>query len=299
MIISASYRTDVPAFYGKWFLTRLAEGRTQVINPYGGQRHEVPLTGPSVDGFVFWTRNIAPFRPALDLLADRGVPFTIQFTITGYPRALERSVTDSAAAVAQIRWLADRFGPRSTVWRYDPILITDLTSATVHYRTFARLAAALAGAVDEVTVSFATVYRKTARNLAAAARRHRFAWCNPETEEKRALLGSLVAVAAEHGMRLTLCTQPSLVGRGAEPAACIDAQRLSEVAGRPVVARQKGNRPGCLCAESRDIGAYDSCPHGCVYCYAVSSRDTAVATHRVHDPAGAALGDPRGRSRAQ
>jgi DNA repair photolyase len=52
-----------------------------------------------------------------------------------------------------------------------------------------------------------------------------------------------------------------------------------------LAARQKGNRPGCLCAESRDIGAYDSCPHGCAYCYAVRHRDRALTNYRNHDPA--------------
>ena len=214
----------------------------------------------------------------------------MQFTVTGYPRALERSVTDAASAVEQIRWLAHHFGRRATVWRYDPILISDLTPADFHRKTFSRLAAALAGVVDEVTVSFATVYRKTARNLGIAGRHHGFAWRNPETEEKRALLAGLAAISNEHRMRLTLCTQPDLLGTDAEPAACIDAARLSDIAGRPIVAKRKGNRPGCLCAESRDIGAYDTCPHGCVYCYAVQSRDKATRAHRAHDPDGAALG---------
>ena len=289
MIISASYRTDIPAFYAKWFMTRLTAGRAEAVNPYGGQRYEVPLSGPAIDGFVFWTRNVAPFRQAMEHIAARGMPFAVQFTVTGYPRALERSVADSAAAVTQIRWLARHFGRRATVWRYDPILISDLTPADFHRRTFSRLAAALAGAVDEVTVSFATVYRKTARNLDIAGRHHGFAWRNPETEEKRALLAALATISAEHRMRLTLCTQPDLLSAEAEPAACIDAERLSDIAGRPIIAKRKGNRPGCLCAESRDIGAYDTCPHGCVYCYAVRSRDKATRAQRAHDPEDTAL----------
>ena len=88
-------------------------------------------------------------------------------------------------------------------------------------------------------------------------------------------------------MALTLCTQPALaalVPGIAAPARCIDAGRLGDVAGRPVAAPVKGNRPGCLCAESRDIGAYDSCPHGCVYCYAVRRPEAAKRNHRRHDP---------------
>jgi hypothetical protein len=90
-------------------------------------------------------------------------------------------------------------------------------------------------------------------------------------------------------MRLTLCTQPALATKGIGPARCVDAERLSDVAGRPIAAREKGNRPGCLCAESRDIGDYDSCTHGCVYCYAVASRSAAQRRRRAHDPAGEML----------
>ena len=291
MIISASYRTDIPAFYGGWFMNRLAAGFCRVANPYGGQTATVPLAGPAVDGFVFWTRNIGPFLGALERVA-RDRPFAVHYTITGYPRALEAAVTDADRAAAQARLLAATYGPRAVVWRYDPVLITDLTPADWHRRTFRRLAGLLRGATDEVVVSWAQIYRKTARNLAAAAHRHGFGWRDPDIAEKRDLLTALAAIAADHGMAMTLCTQPHLAGQNAEmgsepalrPARCIDAVRLSDIAGRPIAARTRGNRPGCLCAESRDIGAYDTCPHGCVYCYAVQQGDRARRAHRAHDP---------------
>jgi hypothetical protein len=90
-------------------------------------------------------------------------------------------------------------------------------------------------------------------------------------------------------MRLTLCTEPALMGDGVEPARCIDAGRLSDVAQRPILAPEQGNRPGCLCARSRDIGAYDTCAHGCVYCYAVDSRAKAVERIKARDVEGESL----------
>ncbi len=89
MIVSASYRTDIPAFYGDWFARRLAEGFCDVTNPYGGKPYRVALRGPDVDGFVFWTRNARPFFPVLESLAQDGVPFVVQYTITGYPDAID------------------------------------------------------------------------------------------------------------------------------------------------------------------------------------------------------------------
>ncbi|HVO13626.1 MAG TPA: DUF1848 domain-containing protein [Alphaproteobacteria bacterium] len=294
MIISASYKTDIPAFYGDWLMARLDAGYCHVVNPYGRQVHRVDLRPEAVDGFVFWTRNLALFMAPLAEIERRGFPFIVQFTLTGYPRALEAATVAAGRAVGQIRAVAADYGPRAAVWRYDPILVSSLTPLDWHRVHFARLADALAGAVDEVVVSFAQIYRKTGRNLAAAARRHGFDWRDPEPAEKRALLADLARIAAARGMRLTLCTQPELVMDGIGAARCVDAQRLSDVAGHPIAARQKGNRPGCLCAQSRDIGDYDSCTQGCVYCYAVSSRALAQRRRRAHDPASEML-IPAGR----
>jgi hypothetical protein len=288
MIVSASYRTDIPAFYAAWFLNRLRAGSAEVANPYGGRAYEVSLRAGEVDGFVFWTRNIGPLLADLGAVRDRA-PFVVQFTVTGYPRALESSVIASEVAIAQIRALAGRWGPRAVVWRYDPVVLSSLTPSEWHVANFAALAGSLAGAVDEVAVSFVQPYRKTARNTDAAARRHGFAWRDPEDEEKRALLGRLASIAASEGIALTLCTQPHLIAPGVAEARCVDADRLGDVAGHPIEAREKGNRPGCRCAESRDIGAYDTCPHGCVYCYAVTSRDAVRRRYQAHDPGAAIL----------
>ena len=291
MIVSASYRTDIPAFYSDWFMRRLAAGQVRVANPYGGKPYVVSLAPGDVDGFVFWTRNIGPLQGRLNEVAAIA-PFIVQFTVTGYPRALEPGVIDTEAAVAQIRALSETFGPHAVVWRYDPIIETSLTPPAWHCENFTRLTGMLEGYVDEVTTSFAQIYTKTARNLSLAAREHGFAWRDPADEEKRALAGALAEIAISHEMRLTVCSQPGFLVEGTAAARCIDAGRLSDLAGREIKARVKGNRPGCLCAESRDIGAYDSCPQGCAYCYAVSGRDKAKNLLSVHDSEAEILGRP-------
>ena len=280
MIVSASYRTDIPAFYSAWFARRLSVGYAVVANPYGGKPYRVPLRGQDVDGFVFWTRNMVPFRKNLAVLTGQQVPFMIQYTVTGYPRPLEPSVIGDQQAIDDIVSLSRQFGPKAAVWRYDPIVFSDLTDHDFHRRNFARLARALEGAVDEVCVSFAQIYRKSRRNLDLAASTHGFTWQDPNWADKRALLDELRGLASDRRMRLTVCSQPEAGGTAAH---CIDAARLSDLAGRDLAARQKGNRTGCLCAESRDIGAYDTCPHGCAYCYAVRDRDKALANYRRHD----------------
>ena len=269
MIVSASYRTDIPAFYGDWFRRRLAAGHADVRNPYGGRPSRVDLRPEGVDGFVFWTRNPLPFMP---VLAELERPFVVQLTITGYGRGLETSVPPADRIVDAAHAIATRYGPRTTVWRYDPILVPTRD----HVEAVGRLGEALRGAVDECVVSFTDFYRKTRRNLAKGG----FRWRDPDPAERRSLIRALEAAAAP--IRLTLCTQPDL---GGTPARCIDPVRLG-LADRPV----RGNRPGCACAESRDIGAYDTCPHGCLYCYANASPALAKRRFRAHDPDAEMLG---------
>lgn len=280
MIVSASYRTDIPGFFADWFRRHLAAGAVDVANPYGGKPSRVALRGNGVDGYVFWTRNIAPFAAALDDVAALELPFVIQYTVTGYPRAIDAHTPRAAEAVAGISALAARYGPRAVVWRYDPVLMTSLTPAGWHRRNFSDLARQLAGKVDECVVSTARIYKKTERRLKRAAKDHEFTWNDPDWGEKCALLAVMAEIAAENGIKLTVCSQPDALAGSLAAASCIDARRLSDIAGYDIAARQKGNRDGCLCAESRDIGAYDTCAHGCVYCYAVSDHDRAVGKMR-------------------
>ena len=284
MIVSASYRTDIPAFYGRWFARRLAAGFCDVRNPWSGTVSRVALGVDRVSGFVFWTRHPAPFVTVLDQLRDRGSPFVVQFTITGYPRALEPGVADWRRAVAEAHEIAARFGPRVLVWRYDPVMITDLTPAAFHVEQMGMLAGQLSGATDEVVLSFAHIYAKSRRSLDRLAARRGIGWSDPPDAGKAGLLRELGGIAGARGMAATVCAQADLTEPPLTAAACIDPVRLADVHGAPVTARRKGNRPGCLCAESRDIGAYDSCNQGCVYCYAVRSRDTARRRMRQRDP---------------
>lgn len=271
-VVSASYRTDIPAFYGDWFARRLAAGHALVRNPWSGSAYRVDLTPEAVAGYVFWTRNPTPFIPVLERL-DR--PFAVQFTITGYGRRLEPSVPPPERAVEAAHRLAQRYGPRCVVWRYDPIL----SPTHDHVEAAGRLAESLRGASDECVVSFASFYRKTQRNLSAAG----FVWEEPEPDRRLRLIEALADAVSP--LRLTVCAQPELTVGAAEPARCIDPARLG-LGPLP----EKGNRPGCACAASRDIGAYDTCPHGCLYCYANASPAAARRRFKAHDPEAGMLG---------
>jgi hypothetical protein len=285
MIVSASYRADIPAYYGDWFKSRLAAGCVDVRNPYGGKPYRIELTAQAVSGFVFWTRNPKPFESAFAAVEAMGRPFVVQMTITGYSRSLEAGVLDCETAVAAFQALAQQYDRDAVVWRYDPVLITDATPLAWHEHAVAQLAKALRSSTTECVLSFAHMYRKTRRNLDAGTIGLR----DPAAEEKGAILGRLATIIRNEELTASLCAQPTLLGDGLTPARCIDAARLSAIAGLAITERTKGARPGCLFAGSRDIGRYDRCPQGCVYCYANANRETARTGLQRHDPDAASL----------
>lgn len=292
MIISASYKTDIPCFYGPWFMNRLRAGYCKMINPYSRLVYRVSLAPQDAHGFIFWTKNLGPFLRYLPDIRRLGYPFVVQYTITGYPRSLEQAVVEADQSVEHIKRVVAEFGPKTVVWRYDPILFSSATPRQFHLDTFARLARSLEGAVDEVVLSFAHFYQKTNRNLKLEARKRGITWEDPETSAKRDLVRTLVSIAGAHGMQVAICSQNQYVTEGTRPARCVDAERLSAVAGRLIAAERRGNRPDCDCYASKDIGEYDTCPHGCVYCYAVQHKSLAQQRYRQHDPEGEFLFPP-------
>jgi hypothetical protein len=191
-----------------------------------------------------------------------------------------------------MKLLAGEYGPQTAVWRYDPIVFSSVTSRSFHLENFEKLARWLQGCTDEVTISVAQIYKKTRQNMDWAAKEFGFTWEDPADELKRSLVSDLAACAQSFGMALTVCSQEKFVGGAVKEARCIDTARLSAVAGTPVRAAQKGNRPECACFEARDIGEYDTCPHGCLYCYAVRNRPLAQKRYSQHDPAGEFLFPP-------
>jgi len=268
MIVSASYRTDIPAFYGRWFADRWTEGFCEVPNPYSQKLYRVSLNPRDIDGMVFWTRSAKPFFKQFARVHEDGVPFVITHTVTGYGKEIEAGVPDWHSGVDTLHSLAETYGSDAVVWRYDPILFTDSIDADWHLRHFETLASAINGATDEVVVSFTQFYAKTKRNMALRG----IAWHDPSLAEKQALLRNVASIAAKYGIQVTLCTQPELLIPEVKKARCIDLQRLWRVGKRlgrdPFKAKLKPTRPNCGCAESRDIGTFATCKFGCAYCYA-------------------------------
>lgn len=286
MIISASRRSDIPAFYSRWWMNRLRAGFVLVPNPFNPRQvRRVRLRPDAVDAIVFWTRNAAPLLPYLDEMTAMGYPFLFQYTLTGYPRALETHTPPVEQALATFSALSARLGPERVIWRYDPILLCDLLPVTDHLQRFAALAAALAGKTRQVVISFADLYGKTVRQLDRVPDLH-YADILQRPDELAALLAGLQQIATRYDLVLTSCAEATdLAAWGIAHGRCIDAAQLNRLFGLSLATRKDpGQRPACGCACSIDIGQYDSCPHGCLYCYANRSPVLAARHRAAHDP---------------
>jgi DNA repair photolyase len=286
MIISASRRTDLPALYGEWFMHRIRAGYCLVLNPFNARQvSRVSLEPRDVDVIVFWTRNPRPMFRHLSELDQRGYRYVFHYTLLGYPRFIERGTPALESSMATFRELSERIGPHRITWRYDPIFLTSLTDDSFHRETFQKIAETLRGYTGRTVTSIMERYRKLTRRLKELHSQgvHELEW--PE-QNWGPLLRDLSGIARHNGMSLSACAQErDLSPFGIEPGRCIDGLELSRIFGLPLDSRRDpSQRPSCGCTVSRDIGAYDTCVFGCVYCYATASFDKARAFLARHDP---------------
>lgn len=301
MIISASRRTDIPAFYAPWFMGRIREQYCTVLNPFNRQQvNRVSLRPEDVDGIVFWTRNPEPLLPYLAELDRRGYRYYFLVTLTGYGPPLELDNPPLDRAVKAITRLAGRIGSERVVWRYDPLILSRITDGDFHRRNFARLSSMLAGSCRRVIVSLLEGYPKTRRELKKLSIDVDMAFPEmaPETLSGRGLLADIAAMAGSYGLEIQSCaSRVELTPLGIPPGKCIDDELIDRIFGLEVShTKDRSQRPDCRCIPSRDIGAYNTCLHGCRYCYATHSLETARQNYRAHDPVSPSLGRPAGQN---
>jgi hypothetical protein len=282
-IVSASRRTDIPAYYGEWFMNRVRAGWAVSRNPFNRKAVRVALAPSAVTGFVFWSKDYRPFLRHLDELDARGYQAVFMFTITGLPRVFEPRVPDTETAVETFRRLSRRYSPQRLLWRYDPIVVTNRTGADYHLRRFEELCRKLEGYTTRCYTSFASLYPKVKRRLRSLRR----AGIEPvilAEPEQAALAARMAEIAARHGIEVYACCNDHLVGGLVKKAHCVDANLLAALAGVGVSAyRPRPTRRECGCYESVDIGMYDTCLYACVYCYA-NNGSRCAENHRRHNP---------------
>ncbi len=282
-VISVSRRTDIPAFYTPWFLKRIKEGKASYKNPFTGKTFQVSLKAKEVHSFVFWSRNYSNLIPHLGELRKKGYVFYFHFTITGYPKILDPSVIKPEESIKQLQFLSNMFSPDHVQWRFDPLLITDITSADHLIYTFSTLAKSLRGFTKRCYISFAHLYGKVRRNLNKLEKESGLKYYEIPDEEKFSIAQKIAGIAAEHGIKIFSCCCPNLIGGLVEKAHCIDEEILRALfPDRRLIGKISPTRKGCGCFSSRDIGAYNTCPQGCIYCYANTSPDIGKRSFEDH-----------------
>lgn len=286
MIISASRRTDIPAFYSDWFMNRIKAGFVMTRNPFNSKQiRQISLLPADVDVIVFWTRNAFPMLKHLNLLDEMGYRYYFQYTITGYPRPLETATLHPLKAIDNFIKLSQQIGKEKVIWRYDPILLCNLLPAEEHIRLFSRIAGLLQGYTTRVVVSFADFYKKTERNLRGVGDLT-VSDITQNREQYSELSKALSQIAAAHEMEIFSCSEKVIDPEHDIPhGACIDAALIEKLFHLHLsVKKDKNQRTECLCVQSVDIGAYNTCVHGCQYCYATYHHQQAVRNYKQHDP---------------
>jgi len=281
MIISVSRRTDIPAYYLEWFFNRLKEKFVYVRNPMNMRQVSKVNLGPElVDCIVFWSKNP---KPMIDKLQSSSMPlknycYYFQFTFNPYEMDVEVRLPPKTEIIETFKRLSDMIGPQRVIWRYDPILINSKYSTAYHIDEFGKFASTLKGYTEKVTISFIDFYRKIAENIKLLE------ITEISTEEKNIIAKNFSEIAINNNLSIDTCAEDiDLSGYGITHARCIDDRLISKIIGYDIfVEKDKNQRLECGCVKSIDIGEYNSCSNGCVYCYANYSNGIVDKNAKEH-----------------
>lgn len=275
-IISCSRRTDIPAFYYNWLQESLENKYVSVKNPYNHSTYMVDLSPEKVHSICLWSKSYKNVLKNPGLLSLYNLYF--QFTVTGYSRVLEPNVIDTITALRQMEQLAGRYSPGQINWRFDPIILSiegeknptpdNLMSARLNQ--FMALCRDISSfGVNRCTISFLQLYKKVEQRLKI----DRLNYLIPAPKQQVDMVNRMAEIADKHGVTIYTCASPLIEEvPGIKKGHCIDGAYLERLFGkRASKAKDTGQRDGCGCTRSRDIGSYDGqyCLHGCRYCYAM------------------------------
>jgi len=277
-IVSVSRRSDIPAKYHDWFAERIRLGFAEYRHPFSNKLIKVSLKPEHVAGFVFWSKDFRPFFPVLESIFQK-YPCYFHYTITGYGKDFEIAVPHWKKSVETCRELSERTSPSHVILRYDPIIINKKYSVEFHIKRFQQILELLEGKVEQCIISFVHIYSKIKKNLQRLG-------CNLDVnfDMKLNLSERLKCICQQTGFSLTACCCPELNIFGINPAKCISSELFSQLyPDFPQNIAEGPTRKGCGCDKCQDIGFYDTCPHGCIYCYANSRHNLAAERYNNHN----------------
>ena len=276
MIINTGTRTDIPAFFHKWFLNRIEEGFVCSRNPYNDDIYRYPLDSRVIDCLCFCTKNPKPLLKDIDSLDEYNQFWFV--TITPYGRDMEVNVPSFKHVIRSFKRLSDHLGTNRVSWRYDPIFITEKYSIDFHIDKFEQMASQLHEYTRDCTISFIDLYQKVLKNFPEA---------REVTRKERLAIGENFAKAAgRYGIQMKTCVEGTLLDRfGFDSSGCMTQNVIERAIGKNLkIPKGKYRIRECNCIFGRDIGAYNTCLHGCRYCYANSNMKLVKKNQKLHNP---------------
>lgn len=280
IVISASRRTDIPAFYMTWFMAGISKGRFEVVNPYKRKKHSVSATPATVHTIVFWSKNFRPFifGEYGRKLEDMGYHLFFNFSINSKVPELEPNIPPLNERLRQLEYLCRHFKAAAVNWRFDPICFYSAGDGNLrnNLRDFKHIAERASGlGVKRCITSFMDDYPKIRKRI---ARRKDFAFVAIDMDHKTELLIDMQDTLQPLGITLQTCCEKEVLdhlpdGVSITPSACIPNDLLMDLFGGNLSLKpDSGQRvkAGCGCMQSVDIGSYNlhPCYHNCLFCYA-------------------------------
>lgn len=281
MIISASRRTDIPALYFDWFLNRLEAGYLKTRNPVQNNIvYNVSLNKDVIDCIVFWTKNTTTIsKKDIERLNSYQIPYYFQYTLTGYGTSIEPNIPHkSKVMIDEVKRLSSYIGSNKVIWRYDPIFFTHLFTPDYHLRAFATIAKELKGFTNKCVISLVDVYPKIKSTLQSLGT------MVLSENDLNIFLNELVSIANKNNIELCSCAT-NLNHEGIKANSCIDKELIESIIGYKIgVTKDKSQRKECGCISSIDIGTYNTCTNGCLYCYANKNKELTLSNNKKYDP---------------
>lgn len=276
MIINTGQRTDIPAFYSQWFYQRIQEGYVDVRNPYHPQRVMRYQINPEVvDCLCFCTKNPQPMLSRLEEIQDFRQFWFV--TITPYGNDIEPYVPSVNQVIKSFQLLSTKVGSQAVGWRYDPILIHGKYTVEYHIQAFEYIAKRLSSYTQRCVISFIDLYQKTQRNF-------------PDIQEvsittQHFLTREFVEIAKKYNIQVYACLESNdLQQYGVNTQGCMTKAVIEKAIGEELLMKRTQVREGCFCVIGNDVGAYNTCLHGCLYCYANENRKKVLEQFHQHDP---------------
>ncbi len=306
-VISVSYKTDIPTFYGEWFMNRVREGYALYRNPHWQSDKDVlvSLKPEDVVAFAFWSKNYHPFLKHLDELIERGYGCIFHYTINGLPKQIETRVRNYEQSADTLCKIAEKFSPDHVFWRFDPILFSNITPDEEYFQAFEKIATRVKGHTRRCFIKFLNIRTGRGTDPVKAIQGIQIDE-TPSFARKRTFITTLADIAAANDIGIYACREDGLFD---EPP--MDKQTFSRLPNKPfhpnlfigscigqdvlmqlypdrMPASMKrcglDKEKGCYCVDHRDIGEFHTCPHGCLYCYAVKDHQHAREYAKSHDP---------------